>query len=73
MITKAIEVCETADILVIIGTSMQVYPAAGLMNYVPEGTPIFYIDPNPALSNNNVTIISESATKGMKKLLSKHL
>ncbi len=70
MITKAIEVCETADILVIIGTSMQVYPAAGLMNYVKNDTPVYLIDPNPALSNNqNVTVIAKPATEGVKEFI----
>ncbi|WP_460218489.1 SIR2 family NAD-dependent protein deacylase [Psychroserpens sp. MEBiC05023] len=66
MIEKAIEVCETADILLIIGTSMQVYPAAGLKNYIPYNTPIYFIDPNPTIdSDKNVTVISETATSGM--------
>ncbi|WP_299556251.1 NAD-dependent deacylase [Seonamhaeicola sp.] len=70
MITKAMEICETADILVIIGTSMQVYPAAGLMYYVPEGTPVYYIDPNPALSgNDHVTVIAKPATAGVKEMV----
>lgn len=69
MIQEAMCICTTADVLVIIGTSMQVYPAAGLMHYVPENTPIFYIDPKPALiSKHNLTVISESATNGTKKL-----
>lgn len=70
MIEKAVEICETADILVIIGTSMQVYPAASLMNFVQADTPIFYIDPKPALiSNKKVTVIEETATLGMQKLM----
>ena len=70
MIEKAIEICETADILVIIGTSMQVYPAASLMHYVQPHTEIYYIDPNPALMDHNlgVTIIKEPVTKGMDLL-----
>jgi len=69
MIDIAMRICETADILVIIGTSMQVYPAAGLMHYFPDNTPAFYIDPKPALSNRkNLNVISESATIGIKKL-----
>ena len=40
------EMVSTADIFVIIGTSMNVYPAAGLINYVPEASPIYVIDPN---------------------------
>jgi len=69
MIQTAMEICATADILVIIGTSMQVYPAAGLMHYVPENTPVFYIDPKPVLSSKqNLTVITETATVGVSKL-----
>ena len=70
MIEKAVEICYTADILVIIGTSMQVYPAASLIDYVQPNTPIYYIDPKPAMSNNGkVTVIAKSATEGMKEML----
>lgn len=71
MIETAINICETADILIIIGTSMQVYPAASLMHYVKPNTHIYYIDPNPANVNqhSNMTVIKETATKGIPKLL----
>ncbi|PWI30131.1 NAD-dependent protein deacylase [Flavobacteriaceae bacterium LYZ1037] len=70
MIDKAISICETADILVIIGTSMQVYPAASLMDFTPNHIPIYYIDPKPAKVNNQrITVIPETATKGVKKLV----
>ena len=70
MLENAIKICETADILVIIGTSMQVYPAASLIHYVTNDTKIYYIDPNPALqSQGNLTVISETATAGVKSLL----
>jgi len=69
MIDKAMAICATADILIIIGTSMQVYPAASLMHYVPENTPTYFIDPNPAIdSNQNLTVIPETATVGLKML-----
>ncbi|WP_033960498.1 SIR2 family NAD-dependent protein deacylase [Psychroserpens jangbogonensis] len=69
MIDKAMEICATANILVIIGTSMQVYPAASLMHYVPEGTPTFFIDPNPAIeSKGQLKVITETATMGLKTL-----
>ncbi|WP_111306957.1 SIR2 family NAD-dependent protein deacylase [Confluentibacter sediminis] len=69
MIEHAMHICETADILVIIGTSMQVYPAAGLMHYVPAHIPIFFIDPKPTLSSKqNLTVIAETATIGVSKL-----
>ncbi|MFT5217068.1 MAG: NAD-dependent deacetylase, partial [Glaciecola sp.] len=51
LIPKAISICESADVLLIIGTSMQVYPAASLMHYVKPDTEIFYIDPNPAMES----------------------
>lgn len=70
MIDKAMEICEAADILLIIGTSMQVYPAAGLMHYVPQGTPTYFIDPKPNMeSKGNLKVIAESATVGMKRVI----
>jgi NAD-dependent deacetylase len=70
MIENAINICTTADILMIIGTSMQVYPAASLMHYVPGNTPTFFIDPKPNIqSNNNLTVLAEPATTGVKKVL----
>ena len=70
MIEKAVEICETANILIIIGTSMQVYPAAGLMHYVPQHTPTYFIDPKPSVdSKENLTVIAETATVGTKKIL----
>lgn len=67
MIDKAVDICETADILMIIGTSMQVYPAASLMHYVPENTPTYFIDPKPTIVNQkNITVIQETATVGMR-------
>ncbi len=70
MIDKAMTICETADILLIIGTSMQVYPAASLMQYVNPETKIYYIDPKPAMDNNNqITVISKSATSGMQEFI----
>jgi NAD-dependent deacetylase len=68
-IEKAAEICSRADILVIIGTSMNVYPAAGLMGYAPEGCPIYFIDPKPALTDDtNLHIIQEKAVKGVEIL-----
>ena len=70
MIENAIEICHTADILIIIGTSMQVYPAASLIDYVQPNIPIYYIDPKPAISNTTkVTVIAKSATEGMRDIM----
>ena len=70
MIEKAIGICQTADILLIIGTSMQVYPAASLMHYVNPETNIYYIDPKPAMSSNaQITVIAEPATLGVQEFI----
>ena len=72
MLDKAIEITQKADILIIIGTSMQVYPAASLIDYIPENTPIYFIDPKPVVNENvfnNLTIIKDIASVGTNKLL----
>lgn len=64
----AVTLVEKADILIIIGTSLQVYPAAGLMNYANPSIPVYYIDPKPATMydlQNRVEIIPMNATKGV--------
>jgi len=74
MLEPAIEIMAQADILVIIGTSMQVYPAASLANYVNHNVPIYFIDPKPTINAsdfNNLTIISENASTGVPKLVAK--
>lgn len=68
MIEPAAEVVSRADILVIVGTSLNVYPAAGLTRYARPGIPVFYIDPKPASVGPGVHIIAEPATKGMQTL-----
>lgn len=72
MLEKAAEITFQADILVIIGTSMQVYPAASLINYTKSNIPIYFIDPKPSVSENqfnNLTIIKDVASSGTDKLL----
>jgi NAD-dependent deacetylase len=70
-IETAIEWVQQADILVIVGTSMQVYPAAGLINYCPKKCKKYYIDPNAkAESWNDIEIIAQKATSGMAVLQS---
>lgn len=71
LIEKAIEIVESADILIIIGTSLQVYPAAGLMNYVNQNVHVYYIDPKPASIYdlpNKLKVLPLSAVEGMKIL-----
>ncbi len=72
MLGPAIEITQTADILIIIGTSMQVYPAASLVNYVPYGTPIYFVDPRPNVRPSdfeNLTIIEKTAVEGVPRLV----
>ena len=67
-IEPAIELVEQADVLVIIGTSMAVYPAAGLVHYARRGIPVYYIDPNPAPVPDGITVLRTTATEGVKEL-----
>ena len=71
MIEKAIGYCENADIFLIIGTSLNVYPAAGLLNYVPAHVPVYLIDPNdvPIASGRKVYVIQKGASDGMEELM----
>lgn len=64
----ATELASQADIFVIIGTSLAVYPAAALLNYVRKGVPVYYIDPKPASVPANVHVIKATATEGVKIL-----
>lgn len=71
MIEKAIGYCENADIFLIIGTSLNVYPAAGLLNYVPAHVPVYLIDPNdvPIASGRKVHVIQKGGSDGMEELM----
>lgn len=76
MFEPAIELTAKADIVIIIGTSMQVYPAASLVNYAKRGTPIYFIDPRPSVRESNfdnLTIIPKTATIGVTELVSELL
>lgn len=73
---QAIEITETADYFVVIGTSLQVYPAAGLIDFTSKNTPIFYIDPKPAsIPNlrNPLELIPMNASDGVLILKNKLL
>lgn len=69
-IERAIEAVEKADVFVIIGTSMNVYPAAGLLNYVPRRAQVFLIDPKPVdvHTSRPVHVIQKGASEGMAEL-----
>lgn len=70
MIEKAIDYAEKADIFLIIGTSLNVYPAAGLLNYIPYEVPVYLIDPKevPIPSGRKVHVIQKGASEGMEEL-----
>ena len=69
MITAAAEECQEADVFIIIGTSLNVYPAAGLIHYVRPDVPVYLIDPKPVSAGGNVTQIMKGASEGMKELM----
>ena len=68
MFEPATELAASADVFVIIGTSLVVYPAAALLHYVHAGVPVFYIDPNPAAVPAGVHVIRAGASEGVKIL-----
>ena len=67
-ISIAAEEAQQADIFIIIGTSLVVYPAAGLVQYVRQGTPIYLIDPNDVSHRYGIHHIKKGASAGMKEL-----
>ena len=73
LLEKAIEITQKADVLIIIGTSMQVYPAASLIDFIAPNTPIYFIDPKPSVSSSqyaNLTVIEHTAVKGVPIVVS---
>ncbi len=69
-IEKAIDLVEKADVLLIVGSSLSVYPAAGLYRYAPIECPIYVIDPKPVgICDKRVTHIEDVATRGMQKFV----
>lgn len=72
---EAAEIASKADVFVVVGSSLLVYPAAGLANYAPENTPVFVVDPNDVNSTNHQKIeyIKENAGKGVQILKKKLL
>ena len=70
MIDAAIREVEACDIFVVIGTSLNVYPAAGLLNYVRRGQPIYLIDPKEVKAyRNDIHFIRKGASEGVRELI----
>lgn len=68
LLAEAAELVSTADVLVVIGTSLQVYPAASLIDYAPGGARLFLIDPQPARVSSRVVVIPAGASEGVAQL-----
>jgi len=71
MMDKAIEIAQEADVFIVIGTSLQVYPAAGLVHYANKATQKFLIDPKSELpyGANDFTLVRSTATDGVRKVV----
>ena len=68
-IEPAAALCEQADYFIVVGTSMNVYPAAGLIHYVPRTSPCYLVDPKAVPISRPITIFQEKAGTGVKKVV----
>lgn len=69
MFDEAVRTAQSADIFVVIGTSLNVYPAAGLLNYVPKGIPVYLIDPKEVNTyRNDIRFLKKGASEGVREL-----
>lgn len=66
---RACMLAQTADVFVVIGTSLVVYPAASLLHYAPRNAEVYYIDPRPSAVPSYVHVIAKTATEGVKELI----
>lgn len=75
MLEKAILECSDAQIAIVVGTSMQVYPAAGLVGYLPLDCSLYYVDPKPSINyelaqmKSRLQVYDETATQGLPKVI----
>ena len=74
LIHNAAHLVSEASVIIVIGSSMQVYPAAGLVGYAHSQARIYYVDPKPALNHElkirkNLHVIAERATTGVRKVV----
>ena len=69
MMDPAMELCSQADYFIIVGTSLVVYPAAGLINFVPKSSPCYLVDPKEVSVSRNIKIYTEKAGTGVKKVV----
>jgi len=71
LMDTAIDIVQNAEVIIIVGTSMQVYPAAGLIQYAAENTHIYFVDPKPSVNpSKRITVIAKMATSGVLEVIS---
>lgn len=70
MLEEAAKIVEKADAIIIVGTSMQVYPAAGLIQYAKPNAKVYFVDPRPSISETDqIKVYAEKATTGVPKVV----
>ena len=73
LIEEAVRLVEAADIVIVVGTSLKVYPAASLLHYARFGVPVYLIDPKPNADVSGVEILAQTAVRGMPALVAELL
>jgi NAD-dependent deacetylase len=78
MLQRSSEITSVADLVLVVGSSMQVYPAAGLVAYAPHSADVYYIDKKPSVNyelsiRKNLHIIAEPATIGVRRIVNQLL
>jgi NAD-dependent deacetylase len=78
MLETGIEEISTAEVVMVIGSSMQVYPAASLVAFAPHDADIYYIDPHPQINTelaarHKLKVISKPATLGVREVITEYL
>jgi len=70
LIDDAADLVDVADVVIVVGTSLQVYPAAGLIHYARKDVPIWLIDPKPAISakEGKLFVVAKKASEGMREV-----
>ena len=73
LIEEAVRLVEAADIVIVVGTSLKVYPAASLLHYARFGVPVYLIDPKPNADVSGVEILTQTAVRGVPALVAELL
>ena len=73
LIEEAVRLVEAADTVIVVGTSLKVYPAASLLHYARFGVPVYLIDPKPNTDVSGVEILAQTAVRGVPALVAELL